>query len=294
MVWREQENHTDDCYFCSCDVKGYNSKWKYSISYPNLHSAISPIPHGTDIPVPKAPATLEEIPSSDEGRIIPEPYDESSFDFEDDTRPKFFSQEMNDLVKDLNIPKDAAELFGSRLKSRNLLLPVVSFSWFRHRERSVPYFAQEDKLVYCINVESLMGQFKIQYDSAQWCLFIDNSKRSLKAVLLHIRGFYTSIPVGHSIHLKVTYENLELVLCKLKYEDHGWQVWRNLKVLCMLLGQQAGYTKYPCFLCLWDSRNQQNHWTKKSWQPRVLTVSEKMSSEKLWYLPIEFFYHLPT
>ncbi|CAN2390253.1 hypothetical protein PRIEUP_LOCUS289 [Pristimantis euphronides] len=224
MIWREQKNHTNDGYFCSCDGKGYNSKWKHSITYPNLHSAIRPIPHGTDIPVPKAPATLEEIPSSDEGAIIPEPYDKLSSDFEDDARPNFFPQEeMNDLVRDLNLPKDAAELLGSRLKSRNVLLPRGSFSWFRHHEKEfIPYLAQEEKLVYCIDVESLMGKFKIQYDSAQWRLFIDSSKRSLKAVLLHNGGFYASIPVSHSVHLKETYENLELVLRNLKYEDHSW------------------------------------------------------------------------
>jgi len=68
-------------------------------------------------------------------------------------------------------------------------------------------------------------------------------------VLLNNGGFYASIPLGHSVHLKETYENLELILRKLKYEDHGWKVYRDLKVLCMLLGQQGGYTKYPCFLC---------------------------------------------
>ena len=74
---------------------------------------------------------------------------------------------MNDLVRDLNLPKDAAELLGSRLKSKNVLLPGVSFSWFRHREKEfVPYFAQEDLLVYCVDVEGLMGQFKIPYDSS--------------------------------------------------------------------------------------------------------------------------------
>ncbi|GBL94360.1 hypothetical protein AVEN_7336-1 [Araneus ventricosus] len=31
----------------------------------------------------------------------------------------------------------------------------------------------------------------------------------------------------------------------------------------MLLGQQAKYTKYPCFLCEWDSRDKKNHWIKK-------------------------------
>src|SRR5215813_67471 len=96
----------------------------------------SSIPHGTDIPVPKVPATLEEINSSNEGGVIPEPNDESSSDFEDDNRSKLFSQvEINDLVRDLNLIKDATELLGSRLKSRNLLLPGVSFSWFRHCEK---------------------------------------------------------------------------------------------------------------------------------------------------------------
>ena len=27
-----------------------------------------------------------------------------------------------------------------------------------------------------------------------------------------------------------------------------------------LLGQQSGYTKYPCFLCYWDSRAKQKDW----------------------------------
>ena len=100
MVWREQKNHSDDCYFCSCDVKGYNLKWKHSISYPNLHSAIRPIPHGTDLPVPMAPATLEEITCYDEGGVISEPDDESSSEIQDDTRPKLFSQEkMNYLIR---------------------------------------------------------------------------------------------------------------------------------------------------------------------------------------------------
>jgi hypothetical protein len=30
-----------------------------------------------------------------------------------------------------------------------------------------------------------------------------------------------------------------------------------------LLDQQNGYTKYPCFLCLWDSRAKHEHWARK-------------------------------
>ena len=44
----------------------------------------------------------------------------------------------------------------------------------------------------------------------------------------------------------------------------------------MLLGQQRGYTKYPCFLCLWDSRAKNEHWIREQWPKRnEFTVGEK-------------------
>jgi hypothetical protein len=75
-------------------------------------------------------------------------------------------------------------------------------------------------------------------------LFTDSSKRSLKAVLLNNSNNTASLPVGYSVHLKETYENFQLLLTKLKYRDHEWMICGDLKVLCRLLGQQAGYTKY--------------------------------------------------
>lgn len=132
----------------------------------------------------------------------------------------------------------------------------TSFAWYRHREKDfLSYFFHEGNLVFCSDLEGLMAQFHIQYDSSEWRLFIDSSKRSLKAVLLHNGGRYASIPVAHSVYLKETYENLELVLKKVGYQNQNWLVRGDLKVLRMLLGQQAGYTKYPCFLCLCDSRD---------------------------------------
>ena len=47
-------------------------------------------------------------------------------------------------------------------------------------------------------------------------------------------------------------------------------------VLSMLLEQQGGNTKYPCFLCSWDSRAKQDHWVKRKWPSReVLVLGEK-------------------
>jgi hypothetical protein len=31
---------------------------------------------------------------------------------------------------------------------------------------------------------------------------------------------------------------------------------------------QSGYTKYSCFLCMWNSRDSNNHYSKKKWPPR--------------------------
>jgi hypothetical protein len=43
----------------------------------------------------------------------------------------------------------------------------------------------------------------------------------------------------------------------------------KVRVLCMLLGQQAGYTRFPCFMCEWDSRTRSQHWEQKHWTPRT-------------------------
>ena len=47
-------------------------------------------------------------------------------------------------------------------------------------------------------------------------------------------------------------------------------------MVSFLLGQQGGYTKYPCFLCYWDSQATSQHWVKKDWPVREdLMVGDK-------------------
>ena len=49
-----------------------------------------------------------------------------------------------------------------------------------------------------------------------------------------------------------------------------------------LLGQQSGYTKHPCFTCLWDSWAKQQHWIKKCWPTKnTLKVGEEIIREPL-------------
>jgi hypothetical protein len=139
MMWREQQNHTTDCYFCSVDVKGFNTKNKNKISYPNFHSAIRPVPHSSEIPVPLPPSSLDDIQSdSKDGTILP-PRDESSSDFSVGEGPQLFSQsELKDLVRDLDLSKDAVELLGSTLKNKN----KISYPNFNSAIRPVPHSSE--------------------------------------------------------------------------------------------------------------------------------------------------------
>jgi len=62
------------------------------------------------------------------------------------------------------------------------------------------------------------------------------------------------------------YDNMQVILKKINYKNHQWQIYGDLKIITMLLGQQSGFTKNSCYLCLWDSRNRKNHFKKKTGQ----------------------------
>ena len=73
--------------------------------------------------------------------------------------------------------------------------------------------------------------------------------------------------------MKETYKNMKSILDKIKYAEHEWVICGDLKVLSILLKQQGGNTKYPCFLCLWwDSRAKQDHWIKREWLSREIFI----------------------
>ena len=55
---------------------------------------------------------------------------------------------------------------------------------------------------------------------ADWRLFIDSSKGTLKCVLPHITNVYGSIPKGHSKSLKEKYDAIKSALQHIKYNDH--------------------------------------------------------------------------
>lgn len=189
--------------------------------------------------------------------------------------PQPFSQcELNDLVQDLSLSKTSSELLASRLKEKNLLGEDARITFFRRRhEDYMGYFCQEEDLVYCRDVAGLLVKLGApQYDPRDWRLFIDSCKRSLKCVLLHNGNLFASIPLAHSTTLKEKYEAVKYVLDKIQYEQHQWIICVDLKMVNFLLGQQSGFTKYPCFICMWDSRDRAQYYVKKDWPAREQLV----------------------
>lgn len=140
---------------------------------------------------------------------------------------------------------------------------------YRHREEEFfPLFEQEDGLTFCANVEQLFALFKYPYEANEWRIFIDSSKSGLKAVLLHNGNRQPSVPIAYSKTMDETYDNMKILLQKIKYWDHNWRICCDLKVVRLLMGMQGGRAKNPCYLCLWDSYKRDLHYTNHVWAKR--------------------------
>ncbi|UYV82671.1 hypothetical protein LAZ67_22000476 [Cordylochernes scorpioides] len=51
MIWREHKDHSSDCYFCLTKTTGITSKSRHTVEYPDLPSAMRPVPHSDNLPV---------------------------------------------------------------------------------------------------------------------------------------------------------------------------------------------------------------------------------------------------
>lgn len=270
MIWRESSNHTTDCYFCLANVKGFSSKTRASVKYPDVPSVSKPIPHDpVTCPIPTAP-TQHTVDEETQEEYLSSPTNDSDSDYQPEEDIHLINNaELCDLVRDLALTKGQAELLGSRLQEFHLLAPGTTTSHFRHRHKElVQFFAMSDNICYCTDVQGLMSSLGVEHSIEEWRLFIDSSKTSLKAVLLHNGNRYASVPVGYSAHLKETYETMSLLFEKIRYREYNWRICGDLKVITILMGMQTGYTKYCCFICEWDSRDRKNHYIKKKWPIR--------------------------
>jgi len=155
------------------------------------------------------------------------------------------------------------------------------FVYHKRREDLVHFFKMERGLVACTDIDGLMQVLSINHNPLDWRLLIDSSKLSLKAFLLHNGNTLPSIPVGHSVHNKRSYENMKILMEVINYDKFKWQICGDLKVIALLLRLQQGFTKYCCFICEWDNTVWSLHYTRKDWparkslEPRIMNVENQ-------------------
>lgn len=288
MIWKKQRNHRSDCYFCITKVGGFSAKNKNKIEYPTCQSASKPIPYDDSYALPITPnqAVKEKLQADNDKKLAEDLLTLKDPDYipeEDPDDPHMIDQaELSDLIRDLNLTKQKSELLASRLLQWNLLKTGTKVTLYRDRNKPLlKFFKKENSITYCHDLDGLMNSFGIVHKPDECRLFIDGSTESLKAVLLHNGNEKPSVPLAHSVDLNESYDTLKAILLAINYENYQWQICCDLKVVNMLMGMQSGYTKYMCFLCLWDSRADCEHYIKKDWPPRKNYVPGSANVESL-------------
>ena len=103
-------------------------KKKSTLVYLNIPSAIQPVPHGDGLPVPEPPDNLamysddeDSVSSNSEGQQPSASRDAEYLPSTDSSNHKITEGKLIDLIGDLKLPKNKAELLASRLQQWNLL-----------------------------------------------------------------------------------------------------------------------------------------------------------------------------
>lgn len=269
MKWSEPINHETDCYFCLTNIGNARPKTKHLIVYPNITSITKPRPHNENCPVPIPPPYTSEnekmSTDTSSGRAETSASTGETFD----TPHMILLSELNDLARDLNLTIEKSEILASRLKQWNLLASNTTVTHFRQRGINFSkYYKETNELSACSDVNGLFAEMKQPYNPHEWRLFIDASSRSLKSALVHNGNKKPIVPLAYAIGLKETYESMSRILKEINYAENQWKICVDFKVVALLMGIQLGNTKYPCFLCHFDSQARDQHYIRKQWPER--------------------------
>ena len=80
--------------------------------------------------------------------------------------------------------------------------------FYRERHEEFKDFSQEDGVVFCNVICSVMEVLGHEYNPDQWLLFIDSPKVSLKLVLLYNGNRFPSVPLVHAANMNESYKSI--------------------------------------------------------------------------------------
>lgn len=283
MFWFNPGEHDQqNCYFCLNYVSGTNTRKKSVLQYVSTQFAMLPILHSEDSPplnVMENPQQFNpdddamDIDNTTESNIpsIDQPSSSSYVPpIQVNTAPILVTPGyLNNMCRRLELSQRKSQMLTSMLKENNLLDPNVTILSQKNRQAEfIPFFQTENDLSFCIDIRGLMEKLNIEYDVADWRLFIDASKSGLKAVLLHNDHAFMPVPIAYSRVLKETHHSMKLIFEKVRYNEHNWDVSGDLKVVALIMGFQLGRTRNSCFICTWVSTAKIQHYDA-TWEKRT-------------------------
>ena len=196
----------------------------------------------------------------------------------------FNQAELNNLVRELRLSKECAQLLGLRLEQRNLLESCTEYNFYGNRQiHFQEFFTSDEKFsqVYCKNISNLIEVFfNYSYNPKDWKLYIDLCKKSFKAFLLS-KYDNCFIPIGYS---SISVHSL---LAAINYQSHLWSIYGDFKIIGQVLGLQE---RQPCNLCLWDNFADNQHYVRRNWQVRQDVCKDK--EIHVYFLPFHIRSHL--
>lgn len=135
--------------------------------------------------------------------------------------------------------------------------------------------------VYCNDIDALFRFYGKEHVPENYRTFIDSSVESLIIALLknHTDPNEEKEPpiiLLYSPHCKENRTSIQKCLELIRYWNYEWLVIADLKIVTIILGLTAGYSKYPCHLCEFDSRADELVKFKNKFSPRKqFKINEK-------------------
>lgn len=183
MIWlRNIQHREEECYFCSTILTGHHYKSRKNIQYADVITVIKPEMRNGCQDIPLANGVIEEF--SDDESLAPSSASVYLANNESECKP-LSQNDLNDLVRDLELSKNKAEILASRLKEHNLLKKGVLITHGRTKDRHQfeKYFKVDEnhhEIAYCSNIPELFDHYGHEHKPEEWRLFIDGSCKSIK------------------------------------------------------------------------------------------------------------------